>query len=67
MITAVLFDLDDTLLGNPTLRFIAGRLASSAVVLIGVVVVVFSLLQLVPGTGLLRHSPLKSRGSVDGS
>lgn len=38
-----------TLLESPTLRFIARRLAYSAVVLFGVSIVVFSLVHLVPG------------------
>ena len=38
-----------TVLASPTLRFLLRRLAQSAVVLFGVMVVVFSLVQLVPG------------------
>lgn len=37
------------ILKNPTLRFIARRLAASAIVLLGVIVVVFLIIQLVPG------------------
>ncbi len=37
------------MLGNPTLRFVGRRLLSTAVVLLGVIVVVFLMIQLVPG------------------